>query len=580
MLKELELENYRCFDKHKVSFKDTSIIVGENNAGKSTIIEALRLVSIVTSRALNFQNVPKWIDLPTSYKGVVPSLSGLDFPKKSLFHKYQDGPARVTAHFTSKARIEIYLGSIDEEDIGVFALVFDSDKKIRKTRQGIKDSGIPEINILPQISALAKEETVLSYDYVRSNLTTQLSSIHFRNQIKYYYQYFPKFRELSELTWKGLGINELDGRSLFPGGQLTLIVRDSDFAAEIGWMGHGLQMWLQTMWFLAKSKEDSTVILDEPDVYMHADLQRKLIRFLKTRYKQVIIATHSIEIISEVEPENILVIDKKRETSNYSTSVPAVQSLVNRIGSIQNIGLARLWSSKKLLLVEGKDIAILKRIQDTLFSNQTDPFDIIPRSSIGGWSGWQYVIGADFVLKNGLKQDINVYCILDSDYHSESEIKERIEEAKSLGIILHIWERKEIENYLFSPTAIHRIIKQNKRTSQPLSIQIIENKLDEITESMKTEITDKFADEIQSNNIKWKPSTINQKAREKVDFLWHNKMNVVSGKELLNKFNNWLNSEYKTSLSVNRLARELKREEIPPEMIKVITAIEKNEHIK
>ena len=369
MLKRLELENYRCFEKHTVDFKDISIIVGQNNAGKSTLVEALRLISIVASRALHFQDTPSWLDLPSTYKGVSPSLSGLDFPKKSLFHKYQDGPAIVTAHFESKAKIEIYLGNINEDEIGVFALIFDNENKIRKTRQSIKDAGIPEINILPQISALAKEETVLNYDYVRSNLTTQLSSIHFRNQIKYYYDYFPKFRELSESTWNGLGIKDLDGRSLFKGGQLTLIVRDSDFAAEIGWMGHGLQMWLQTMWFLAKSKEDSTIILDEPDVYMHADLQRKLIRFLKSRYKQVIIATHSIEIISEVEPENILVIDKKKQTSNYSNSVPAVQSLLNSIGSIHNIGLARLWSSRKLLLVEGKDIAILKRLQDTLFTN-------------------------------------------------------------------------------------------------------------------------------------------------------------------------------------------------------------------
>jgi len=576
MLKGLELENYRCFEKHTVTFKDTSIIVGKNNAGKSTIIEALRLVSIVTSRVLNFQSTPKWLDLPSSYKGVVPSLHGLDFPKKSLYHKYQDGPAKVTAHFSSKARIEIFLGTVDEDDIGVFALIFDSNKQIRKTRQGIKDSGIPEINILPQISALAKEETVLSYDYVRANLTTQLSSIHFRNQIRYFYEYFPKFRELAEYTWKGLGINELDGRSLFKGGQLTLIVRDSDFAAEIGWMGHGLQMWLQTMWFLAKSKVESTVILDEPDVYMHADLQRKLIRFLKARYKQVIIATHSIEIISEVEPENILIIDKKRHASNYANSVPAVQGLLNRIGSIHNLGLARLWSSKKLLLVEGKDIGILKRIQDTLFSNQSDPLDIIPRSSIGGWSGWQYVIGADFVLKNGLKQDINVYCILDSDYHSENEIEERTKEAQSMGILLHIWKKKEIENYLLSPAAIYRIIKRNKRTSQALTLQIVIDKLDEIGESMKTGITDKFANELQSKNRKWQPSTANQKAREKVETLWKEKLDVVSGKEVLNNLNNWCNREFKTSVSTNGLARELTSDEMPDEMKVVISAIENN----
>ena len=580
MLKKLELENYRCFEKHSVSFKELTIIVGQNNAGKSTIIEALRIVSIVSSRALNFQNTPEWLDLPVSYKGVVPSLIGLDFQKKSLFYKYNTGPAKITTYFSSKAKIEIFFGLMDDGDISVFAIIYDSESKILKTKQGISNSGISEINILPQISALAKEEVVLSYEYVRSNLSTQLSSIHFRNQIKYYYEYFPKFRDLAESTWKGLGINELDGRSLFKGGQLTLIVRDSDFAAEIGWMGHGLQMWLQTIWFLAKSNEESTVILDEPDVYMHADLQRKLIRFLKTKYKQVIIATHSIEIISEVEPENILVIDKNRESSNYSTNVPAVQSLVNRIGSIHNIGLARLWSAKKLLLVEGKDIGILKRIQDTLFSTQSEPFDIIPNSDIGGWSGWQYVIGADIVLKNGLKQDIKVYCILDSDYHTKNEIEKRLEEAKSLGINLHVWEMKEIENYLLSPTAIYRLLLKKSRTSQPLSPEIINNKLDEIVESMKTEITDKFADEIQSNNKCWKPSTINLKARELVEDLWHKKMNVVSGKTLLNKLNNWFNAEYMTSLTVNGLARELKKEEIPIEMIKVITAIDKNENFE
>jgi energy-coupling factor transporter ATP-binding protein EcfA2 len=358
---------------------------------------------------------------------------------------------------------------------------------------------------------------------------------------------------------------------------LTLIVRDSDFAAEIGWMGHGLQMWLQTMWFLAKSKEDSTIILDEPDVYMHADLQRKLIRFLKSKYKQVIIATHSIEIISEVEPENILVIDKKKQTSHYSNSVPAVQSLIYSIGSIHNIGLARLWSSKKLLLVEGKDIAILKRLQDTIFRNNPIPFDIIPRSSIGGWNGWQFVKGADFVLKNGLKQDINVYCILDSDYHSQSEIQERMSEAKSIGVCLHIWEKKEIENYLLSPLAICRILERNTKTSKPLTVKIIEKQLNDLTESMKTEITDKFADEIQSKNKKWQPSTVNREARKYVESHWHNKLDIISGKELINKFNNWSNSRYKASLSINGLARELHLEEIPSEMVKIITAIEKNQ---
>lgn len=576
MLKKIELENYRCFNYQSIEFKDTTIIVGKNNAGKSTIIEALRLVSIVANRSLNFKNAPIWLEeYSPSIKGVTPSLAGLDFSTKNIFHKYQKSPAKITATFSNKSKIEINLGEV-EEGIEIFAVLYDPKGNNTKSKNEVKLAEIPEINILPQISALAKEETVLKYDTVRANVTTQLSSMHFRNQIKIYSHFFEEFKTLSEKTWPGLAIMPLDGRSLLSGGQLTLIVRDNDFAAEIGWMGHGLQMWLQTMWFLAKSSNDSTVILDEPDVYMHADLQRKLIRFLKKHFKQVLLATHSIEIISEVEPENILIVDKSRNKSNYASSVPAVQSLINGIGSMQNIGLARLWSARKLLLVEGKDVDILKRIQETIYMGNCEPFDLIPRSSLGGWSGWQNVKGADLILKNGLKQDINVFCILDSDYHDEIEKETRINEAKKIGINLHIWQKKEIENYLLSTHAIARILVSKNKSNNQVSVKIISEKLNEITEGMKIDFTDKISDEIQSKDRKLQASTANKQAREKVDEIWAKKMDVLSGKEILNKFNNWSMKHYKTSLTTNTLASELTIDEIPNEMFNIIEAIEKN----
>ena len=40
MLKKIEFENYRCFQKTSLDFRDITIIVGKNNAGKSTIVEA------------------------------------------------------------------------------------------------------------------------------------------------------------------------------------------------------------------------------------------------------------------------------------------------------------------------------------------------------------------------------------------------------------------------------------------------------------------------------------------------------------------------------------------------------------
>lgn len=50
MITELHLKNFRGFKDHIVPLKPFTIVVGRNNAGKSTIAEALRLISIVVSR--------------------------------------------------------------------------------------------------------------------------------------------------------------------------------------------------------------------------------------------------------------------------------------------------------------------------------------------------------------------------------------------------------------------------------------------------------------------------------------------------------------------------------------------------
>ena len=50
---------------------------------------------------------------------------------------------------------------------------------------------------------------------------------------------------------------------------------------------------------------------------MHPDLQRKLLKYVRRNFQQVIIATHSIEIISEVDSENILNVSNKKKNFVY-----------------------------------------------------------------------------------------------------------------------------------------------------------------------------------------------------------------------------------------------------------------------
>ena len=48
--RKVRLRNFRGFDDHVVPLRDLTIIVGENNAGKSTIVEALRLAALAVNR--------------------------------------------------------------------------------------------------------------------------------------------------------------------------------------------------------------------------------------------------------------------------------------------------------------------------------------------------------------------------------------------------------------------------------------------------------------------------------------------------------------------------------------------------
>lgn len=44
-LKSINIKNFKCFSDVSFSIKDINILIGENNAGKSTTIEAITLIA-------------------------------------------------------------------------------------------------------------------------------------------------------------------------------------------------------------------------------------------------------------------------------------------------------------------------------------------------------------------------------------------------------------------------------------------------------------------------------------------------------------------------------------------------------
>ena len=577
MIDNLVLENFRCFRRHEIPFREKTIIVGRNNAGKSSIVEALRLVTIIAEKCGNAFYVPppNWLELHKSNRGVSPSLDGQAFNFERVFHRHNDPPAIVTCNFRSGASIRVHIGRENR----IHGVIRSSRGQIIETKSEARALNLPRVAVLPQVAPVRAMEKIIEEDRVRQYVLSTLAPLHFRNQLSVFKEYFEDFRKISEDTWHGLAIGSLE--RFRQGGEnfLRLMIRNEDFAADLSWMGHGLQMWLQTMWFLARCKGYDTVILDEPDVYMHADLQRKLIRFLRDRHPQVIIATHSVEIMAEVDPEEVLVVDKDKREAKFAADLPEVQQIISQIGGIHNLQLARMVNSRRCIFVEGDDLNILKRFQNTLFSDSEYPIDGIPHLSIGGWGGWNYVIGSSMWVQSTM-HDVSKYCVFDRDYHTEEQIQARLSEADKKGIRLKIWGKKELENYLLVPSAISRLLGKlcRGRRNYP-NEDATRNKLDEIAELLKDTVVDGMADEIPRATGKT-ASTAYSLARKVVANGWgslEGKMAMISGKAALAELNRWSQEEFKISFTNVRLASELRPNEIDSEIRDFLSAIEFNE---
>jgi predicted ATPase len=568
VLVQLQLQNFRCFSNHSVPFRPCTIIVGRNNAGKSTLVDALRLVSIATTRyrTLGFRPIPDWGDLPAREVGLGPSIEGMEFNVQNLFHRYGEPPAAVTATFSNGNSAKIYIGPEGRLHVVLIA----ADGTIAKNRAMVPEGFLPRLEIMPQVGPVQRVETILDPDYVRRNLSSALAPAHFRNQLNLLHERFPRLQNLAEQTWHGLRIEELIGAGRGRGTELQLLIRNDDYVSELSTMGHGLQMWLQTMWFLSRIDDSATVTLDEPDVYMHPDLQRRLIRHLRRSHSQVIVTTHSVEIMAETEADDMLVIDRREDVSRFATSMPAAQRVLEHLGSAQNLQLAKLWHARRCLLVEGKDFRYLSDFYDVLHPEDSEGLAAIPSMPIGGWGGWPYAVGSAMLLQNSGGEHIAVYCVLDSDYHTQAQKAARRGQANRNQINLHIWAMKEIENYLLVPAAVQRLVAERvaRRVVPPTEAEIAE-KIDSLARDRYDEVFDGLSAELLADDRGLGAAGANRATRELLDPIWAEpagRQGLVSGKQLLSGLFKWIQDEFGASLTAAAVIRTMRPAEVHPEV--------------
>lgn len=220
--------------------------------------------------------------------------------------------------------------------------------------------------------------------------------------------------------------------------------------------GSGFLQWL-SVYALALSPDVEVVLLDEPDAHLNATLQKELLMSLAhvatTRSKQVLMATHSPELIRFYDHDKILAVADRK--AKYLQEDIGKVKVLGGIGTIHTPTLHLLMEHKRMLILEAEsDWRFLQSIAKQ--AGFAWPTNIVP------WY-WTGSAGERFQLYRQLLSEIpglKAISIRDRDDEPDATVEANLLDksylSKDVNFIAMKWRRRHIENYLLCVGAIAR----------------------------------------------------------------------------------------------------------------------------
>jgi len=249
---------------------------------------------------------------------------------------------------------------------GGIILFADTDQGVIRKPTTFRKCFPISLAIVPTLGPVEHREPIVREETVQRELYTHRASRHFRCYWHYNPDGFEEFTNLVRTTWQGMEVQPPD-KPNYMEQTINMFCLENRMTRELYWAGFGFQVWCQLLTHISRSKDSSIIVIDEPEIYLHPDVQRQLLSILSKISPDILIATHSSEIITEADPSEILLIDKNARSAKRLTDISEVQVALNIIGSVQNITLTQLAKNRKVVFFEDDyDFQIIKRFAKKL----------------------------------------------------------------------------------------------------------------------------------------------------------------------------------------------------------------------
>jgi energy-coupling factor transporter ATP-binding protein EcfA2 len=312
MITQLEIKNYRCFDRLILrDFGRINILVGNSGSGKSAFLEALFLAGGISPEI--YLRIRQFRGLPTTVE--VQDRDGYESLWRDLFFKFrQDVPAEI--HFKDSRRGIRWVSISYGESQPLTVLLNDSDKTDRTVGPSPFDAPKPITFEWYQSNKTFKTQVKVTKDGLQMDTFDDVySAIYFFSGVFQAKDNAKRFSTLSKQNREGEIIESV--RSLFPavssisietiGGQPVLYASLASLPEKIpiSVLSGGINKYLATLLGIC-ANEDGAILMDdfEDGFYFqnYKAIAQSLIDACVKHRVQMFASTHSYEFLQAILP--------------------------------------------------------------------------------------------------------------------------------------------------------------------------------------------------------------------------------------------------------------------------------------
>lgn len=383
-ISKLHLKNFKQFADTMIELPRLALLVGPNNCGKTSVLWAIKLFFHLMNHEVREQGGRVYFHnryvTVSQFMPVPPQM------EQELWLNKQQGKAiEIAAHFDDGTVFTVVLRAPFAQ-VHVTCKELPGPSESKKPKLKRRKSSLPARFTASRCAEYVNQKVAFIPGLVgvlpSEPYATPVRRAKLATEGRYSEIFRSSLMELSERDKDGLRrINNILrdnflGTELLPASfqpdmdeYVNVRFRANDVDLDVVMAGSGLQQVTQVLSYIFLTRP-SIILIDEPDAHLHPTVQAALGGVFRdiaaVLGAQVVISTHSYDLIDRFPVSQIVLLDGKRRHARPMKSDSALREALLRHGLVANSALVRLFTLRRCLVVEDENTDILERLCEVL----------------------------------------------------------------------------------------------------------------------------------------------------------------------------------------------------------------------